>query len=182
MLLHPPRTGTAAAGWVTLAERLARRFPGRVALLIAPRYDGQDPVRFARLTRLAGRLGVPPVASALPMMHHGARRRLADVLTAIRLGCRVDVLGRRALANSESRLRSEAEMLRLFEGHEAAVHHSGTIAARLTFTLDQLRYDYPSETKGEETAPQRLARLAWAGLDWRYPAGAPEKVRAQMAA
>ena len=23
--------------------------------------------------------------------------------------------------------------------------------------------------------PQRLARLAWAGLDWRYPAGAPEK-------
>jgi error-prone DNA polymerase len=180
MLLHPPRTGAPAAGWVTLAERLARRFPGRVALLIAPRYDGQDPARFARLTRLAERLGVPPVASALPMMHHGARRRLADVLTAIRLGCRVDVLGRRALANSESRLRSEAEMLRLFEGHEAAVHHSGTIAARLTFTLDELRYDYPSETKGEETAPQRLARLAWAGLDWRYPAGAPEKVRAQM--
>jgi Xaa-Pro aminopeptidase len=54
-------------------------------------------------------------------MHHGARRRLADVLTAIRLGCRVDALGRRALANAETRLRSGAEMLRLFAGHEAAV-------------------------------------------------------------
>ena len=180
MLLHPAARDRAAGDWMALAQRLINRFPGQVSLLLAPRYDGQDRARFDRLARLADRLGIPTVASALPMMHHGARRRLADVLTAIRLGCRVDVLGRRALANAETRLRSEAEMLRLFAGHEPAVQRSGEIAARLTFTLDALRYEYPSETKDGETAAQRLARLAWAGLDWRYPAGAPDKVRAQM--
>ena len=183
MLLHPPAGDISPKGpddWTALALRLAQRFPGQVSLLMAPRYDGQDRARFDRLARLADRLGIPTVASALPMMHHGARRRLADVLTAIRLGCRVDALGRRALANAETRLRSEPEMLRLFAGHEGAVHRSGDIAARLSFTLDELRYVYPSETADGETAPQRLARLAWAGLDWRYPAGATDKVRAQM--
>ncbi|MCA3446394.1 MAG: error-prone DNA polymerase [Rhodobacter sp.] len=180
MLLHPAARDRAAGDWMALAQRLTNRFPGQVSLLMAPRYDGQDRARFDRLARLADRLGIPTVASALPMMHHGARRRLADVLTAIRLGCRVDALGRRALANAETRLRSGAEMLRLFAGHEAAVQRSGEIAARLTFTLDELRYDYPSETADGETAGQRLARLAWAGLDWRYPAGASDKVRAQM--
>ena len=180
MLLHPAARDGAAGDWAALAQRLINRFPGQVSLLLAPRYDGQDRARFDRLARLADRLGIPTVASALPMMHHGARRRLADVLTATRLGCRVDALGRRALANAETRLRSEAEMLRLFAGHEPAVQRSGEIAARLTFTLDALRYEYPSETKDGETAAQRLARLAWAGLDWRYPAGATDKVRAQM--
>ena len=180
MLLHPAARDRAAGDWAALAQRLINRFPGQVSLLLAPRYDGQDRARFDRLARLADRLGIPTVASALPMMHHGARRRLADVLTATRLGCRVDALGRRALANAETRLRSEAEMLRLFAGHEPAVQRSGEIAARLTFTLDALRYEYPSETKDGETAAQRLARLAWAGLDWRYPAGATDKVRAQM--
>ncbi len=33
---------------------------------------------------------------------------------------------------------------------------------------------------GDETAAGRLARLAQEGLQWRYPAGAPEKARAQM--
>jgi DNA-directed DNA polymerase III PolC len=184
MLLHPPALHRAADGaddgWTALALRLIGRCPGQVSLLMAPRYDGQDSARFDRLARLAERLAIATVASALPMMHHGARRRLADVLTAIRLGCRVDALGRRALANAETRLRPESQMLRLFAGHEAAVHRSGEIAARLTFTLDELRYDYPSETSDGETAAQRLARLAWGGLDWRYPAGAPDKVRAQM--
>jgi len=180
MLLHPAARDRAAGDWMALAQQLINRFPGQVSLLLAPRYDGQDRARFDRLARLADRLGIPTVASALPMMHHGARRRLADVLTAIRLGCRVDALGRRALANAETRLRSEAEMLRLFAGHEPAVQRSGEIAAGLTFTLDELRYVYPSESANGETAAQRLARLAWAGLDWRYPAGATDKVRAQM--
>jgi error-prone DNA polymerase len=189
MLLHPPLRGRVkpaqrlqggAGDWLPQAQRLVRRFPGQVTLLMAPRYDGQDAARFDRLARLAASLGVPTVASGLPMMHHGSRRRLADVLTAIRLGLRVEALGRRALAHAEARLRSEAEMLRLFRGHEAAVHRSTEIAARLCFTLDELRYEYPSEVADGESAAGRLARLARAGLDWRYPAGVPETARVQM--
>ncbi|MGB8814113.1 MAG: error-prone DNA polymerase, partial [Paracoccaceae bacterium] len=177
MLVHPaPRL----AGWRGMAEQLVQRFAGQVTLLMAPLYDGQDATRFARLARLAAGMGVATVASGLPMMHHGARRRLADVVTAIRLGVRVEELGRSAHVHAEQRLRSEAEMLRLFAGHEAAVHRSGEIAAGLGFSLDQLRYEYPSEITGSETAPERLARLTQAGLHWRYPAGIPAKAQAQV--
>jgi DNA polymerase-3 subunit alpha/error-prone DNA polymerase len=183
ILLHPPQAPTrmrGAGGWVSQAHRLTRRFPGQVALLMAPAYDGQDAGRFDRLAALAERVRIPAVASAAPRLHHGRRRRLADVLTAIRTGSRVDRLGRAALANAEQRLRSEAEMLRLFAGHEAAVHRSAEIAARCSFSLDELRYEYPSELQEGETAAARLTRLARAGLDWRYPAGAPERVRAML--
>ncbi|HLQ17738.1 MAG TPA: error-prone DNA polymerase, partial [Tabrizicola sp.] len=93
----------------------------------------------------------------------------------------VDKLGRKALPNNEGRLRSEAEMLRLFAGYEAAVHRAGEVAARAAFSLDELQYEYPSEVTGGETASERLARLAEAGLNWRYPEGVPDRVQAQMA-
>ena len=183
LLLHPlqQRRRSADKPWLASAESLIAAFPGQCHLLLAPRYDGQDLPRFTREERLARRLGVATVASAQPMMHHGARRKLADVLAAIRLGLRVEDLGQHAAPHAEQRLRSETEMLRLFRGHEAAVHRAGALAASLRFSLDELRYDYPSEVMGGETASGRLARLAEEGLAWRYPQGAPDKARAQMA-
>ena len=178
LLIHPATTG--GTGWGAQAERLIAAFPGQCHLLMAPRYDGQDMARFARLSRLAERLGIVTIASGAPMMHHGARRKLADVLTAIRLGVRVDALGHAASPHAERRLRSEAEMCRVFRGHEGAVERAGLLADSLRFSLDELRYEYPSEVTGGETAAGRLARLAWAGLDWRYPDGAPDRVRAQV--
>ena len=178
LLLHPD--DAPPAGWPERARKLVRRFPGQVGLLLAPAYDGQDAARFARLSALADRLGIPTVASGLPLMHHGRRRRLADVLTAIRTGTRVDALGRAALANAERRLRSEAEMLRLFPGREEAVHRTAEIAARLRFSLDELRYEYPSETQAGEPPPARLARLAQEGLARRYPEGIPPRVQGML--
>ncbi|MCU9849519.1 error-prone DNA polymerase [Defluviimonas sp. WL0024] len=187
LLLHPPpetltradRPGGGAGAWATRAERLTRRLGGdRLALLMAPSYDGADSARFDRLATLAHDLGLPTVASARPLMHQPARRRLADVLTAIRTGIRVDDLGRAALANAEQRLRPEAEMLRIFAGHADAVHRSGEIAGRLAFSLDELRYEYPSEVSDGEAPAARLARLTHEGLRWRYPNGTPDRVRA----
>jgi len=177
----PPDPITDETRWQSHARTLAVHFPGQVSLAMAPRYDGQDPERFRRLSALAARLGLPTVATGLPFLHHGSRRRLADVVTAIRLGTTVDKLGRRALPNNEGRLRSGGEMLRIFEGHEAAVARAGDIATRAVFSLDELHYEYPSENAKGETAGQRLARLAQAGLNWRYPEGASDRVQAQMA-
>ena len=184
-LIHPQgaQPGPAAMvqdDWFGDADRLARRFAGKCHLILAPHYDGQDQARFAEAGRLARRLGIATVASALPMMHHGARRKLGDVLTAIRLGVRIEKLGHHAAPHGEQRLRSEAEMLTLYKGHEAAVHRAGALARTLRFSLDALRYEYPSEVAAGETAAGRLARLARAGLKWRYPAGAPDKAQKQM--
>lgn len=158
-----------------------RRFPGQTHVLLGPRYDGQDTPRFDRIAALAETLGLPTVASAAPIMHHGRRRKLADVVTAIRQGCRVDELGTKALANGEQRLRSEAEMCYLLGPHADAVDRAAQLAETCQFDLGQLRYEYPSEITGTETAPQRLSRLAHEGLKWRYPHGAPDKVKKLLA-
>ncbi|WP_102109018.1 error-prone DNA polymerase [Oceaniglobus roseus] len=179
LLVHAPRE--ARKGWSAGVRNLLHRFPGAVSLILCPRYDGQDRRRFARLAAFAAELGIPTVASGVPLMHHGARRRLTDVLTAIRLGKRVDDLGRAALANAEQRLRGPREMARLFADHPEAMAETLRILDRCTFSLNELRYEYPSELTDGETAGERLSRLARAGLKWRYPAGVPDKVAAMLA-
>ncbi|GGF50280.1 error-prone DNA polymerase [Mameliella alba] len=178
ILLAPDRVG---AGWCGHVAALVRGQGARMHLALAPRYDGEDARRFDRLAALATELGLPTVATAAPVMHHGRRRRLADVLTAIRSGVRVDQLGRAALANGEQRLRSEGEMRRLLGPHAQAVDRAAALAARCAFDIASLRYEYPSEIAQGETAQARLARLAHEGLAWRYPQGAPEKVQKMLA-
>ena len=109
LLLHPPPALAALGGakrWLRAAKRLTSRFGTRMHLVMAPCYDGQDPARFAAFDRLAHRLGLPVLASAAPLMHHGRRRKLADVVTAVRLGSRVDALGQAALRKCSGCLRS----------------------------------------------------------------------------
>ena len=182
-LLHPPHALPLAGGadkWWRAAQQLTRRLGRQIYLLMSPCYDGQDQLRFDQIAAAAKTLGLKTIASAQPLMHHGRRRRLADVLTAIRTSTRVDQLGWAALANAEQRLRSEAEMLHLFKAHPDAVKRSGTLAHTLTFSLDELRYEYPAELSGSETPTERLRRLAYAGLNWRYPDGASQRVRAML--
>jgi error-prone DNA polymerase len=183
LLLWPQadRSKGGASGWRTQAQQLTRRFGGRIHLLMHPRYDGANSTYFSLLETESKQLDIPTLASAAPMIHHGARRKLADVLTAIRLRRKVDELGRDALANGEQRLRSEGEMLRIFKGHEGAVTRAYDLSEQLTFSLDELRYEYPSEGSEQETPTERLHRLAHEGLKWRYPAGASEKAKKMLA-
>ena len=179
LLLHPPKAQpvqTGAGEWWQKAQRLTRRFPENCYLLMTPLYDGHERARFDRLADVAQALNISTVATALPRMHHGRRRKLADVVTAIREGIKVDDLGKAALCNAEARLRSEAEMRSLFQGHEGAVDRTIEIAEALTFKLDHLKYEYPSEVAEGEAPADRLRRLTREGLQWRYPAGIPAKV------
>ena len=179
LLLHAP--DTPAPGWQRAAGRLVASLRPAMHLLMAPAYDGQDGARFAAARVLAESLGLPPVASARPIMHHGSRRRLTDILTCIREGLRVEDLGTAAQANAEQRLRGEGDVRRIFRGHEDAVDRAGDIAAGLSFDIRSLRYEYPSEITGGESAADRLRRLAQAGLNWRYPQGIPDRAQTQLA-
>ena len=184
LVLHPPQEillPSGARAWLPQAELVTRRLKDQIHLMMAPCYDGQDQIRFKKTAALAEQLGLDILASARPVMHHSKRRRLADVLTAIRTGTRVDRLGRAALANAEQRLRSESEMRRIFHTFPQAVDRSYKLAQIITFSLDELRYEYPSEISVKETPQDRLSRLAYAGLNWRYPYGATDKVRAMLA-
>ena len=183
LVLHPPQALTDPGGagdWLPRAQRLTRRFAPKMVLALAPAYDGQDEARLTTQALLAERLSLATVVSARPVMHHGRRRKLADVVTAIRTGRRVDALGRDALANGERRLRSESDLRRILGPHADALDRTVQLAQGLTFSLDELRYEYPSEISAGETPSARLARLAHAGLAWRYPHGAPDRVRQML--
>ena len=146
LLLHPPQ-GRVARDWRAVAHALAARLPD-LHLVAAPRYDGQDRPRFDRLAaagggprRSARRLGRAADAPRRPP----PPRRRADLHPQ---GVRIDAIGRAALANAERRLRSEAEMLRLFAGHEAAVRRAGEIAGQLRLLARRAALRIPARDLG----------------------------------
>ena len=157
-------------------RRIASRFAGQCFLGAAPVYDGQDQERLDRLAEIAQAAGLPLVAVGDVLMHRSNRRPLADVLTCLREGCTIDNIGDRRLANGEHRLKSGAELARIFHRYPAALRRTVEIADRCAFSLDQLRYQYPDEARDGEPAQARLERLAREGLAWRYPGGAPPKI------
>ena len=119
--------------------------------------------------------GLPLVACGGVQMHRRERKALHDVLTAIREGLPLAELGTRVLANAERCLRPIARLARLYPPE--LLLHSIEIAARCTFSLDELRYEYPRELVPEgETAAGWLRQLTFDGLGERYPEGTPEPV------
>ncbi len=162
-------------------QEWAAAFPGAVYLAGSHRYQGDDSRRLERLAHLAEACGTPLVATNDVLMHVPTRRALADVLTCIREKCTIDDAGYRLLKNAERHLKPAADMARLFRGHPDALCRTLEIAARCTFSLDELRYEYPDEITSEGRTPQQeLEHLTWKGAAERYPAGVPEKVAAQL--
>ncbi|CAN0313485.1 unnamed protein product, partial [Discosporangium mesarthrocarpum] len=144
-------------------------------------YRGDDARRLARLAQLAAAHDTPLVATNDVHYHRSERRVLADVLTCIREHCTVDTAGYRLAANAERHLKSAREMTRLFHKHPDAVARTVEIAGRCSFTLDELRYEYPVDPVPDGRTPdQELARLARAGAVRRYPDGVPTAVTEQI--
>lgn len=170
----------AAPDMETLLAALYEAFGENVYLGLAPRYDGADAARFAARATLAGRIGVPTVALGDALMHEGRRIRLADILSCIREKRTIDRLGRLAQPNAERRLKSEFEMRRLFRAHPDALVATAEITAACTFSLDELRYEYPDEVTDGLMPDERLRRLTEDGLCRRYPDGVPLKVRSMV--
>src|SRR6266446_7429556 len=127
-------------------------------------YRGDDRRRLARLDRIAASANVPLLATNEVLYHHPARRPLQDVLTCIREKTTIDVVGRRLEANAERHLKPAQEMARLFRDHPNAIAETMRFAALITFSLDQLKYQYPDEPVPlDKTAQQHLEDLTWAG-------------------
>ncbi len=150
-------------------------FPGRAWIAVELLLDGHDTARLAELRALGAAAGLPLVATGGVQMHARGRRALHDVLTAIRLGTTVQTAGLALCANGEHHLRPRARLAALYPAELLAA--TQRIAACCTFSLDELRYEYPEELVPPGQTPSgHLRRLTAAGLKRRWPAGAPAKV------
>ena len=107
---------------------------------------------------------------------------LHDVLTAIRHGTTVSAAeGALLFPNAEQHLRPLAEIRELFAAAPDAIARTVEIAERCQFSLDELRYEYPTELAPKGQTPLAyLTQLTWRGAAERYLGGVPEKVRRQI--
>jgi DNA-directed DNA polymerase III PolC len=151
-------------------------FPGRVRVAVELLRDGEHGARLAALTRIGAECGVPLIASGDVHMHLRARRRLQDALTAIRLNAPIAQVGSRLYANGERYLRERTRLRRLYPPELLAA--TVALAQECHFSLDELRYEYPSElVPAGETPSSYLRRLTEEGARWRWPDGVPAAER-----
>ena len=143
--------------------------------------SGRDHRRLAGLAALAADLSVPLLATNRPLYAEPGDRQLHDVMTCIREGTTIAAAGRLLAANAERHIKGPDEMARLFRDCPQAIAASGDILARIAFSLDDLRYEYPHDPvpPGWE-AQDWLEHLVEEAARERWPEGIPAKARAMM--
>ena len=157
-------------------------FDDRLWALAEVALGGDDDDRLREFGRVARLAGVPVAAAGDVRYHERARLALADVLTAVRLGSTVDAIRGELLANGERHLHERRRIAERFATLPGALERTVEIAGRCTFSLDELKYEYPeADVPAGRTAREHLAHLAWKGAAQRYPDGIPEKVRELVA-
>jgi error-prone DNA polymerase len=178
IVLPPPRLDDRFA---PLLAHLSDTAPRHVWLGAAVRFDGGDHRRLQQLSALAGAARVPLLAVGDVLYHEPGRRALQDVLTCIRAHTTIEAAGRRLAANAERHLKSPAGMAALFAALPDAIAETIAFLSHITFSLDDLRYEYPDESHAGYANPQAaLAALTAQGAATRYPDGVPAAVQATI--
>jgi len=171
----------ATGGSAQLLARLREAAPRHVRLAASMLYRGRDRSRLARMKELARTANVPLLAINDVICHHPDRRPLADVLACIREKITIDRVGRKLAVNAERHLKSPLEMARLFRDAPEAIEETIRLSDALSFSLDELRYEYPDETiEGFDNAQDALTHLTYQGAGRRYPQGLPDQVRTNL--
>ena len=160
-------------------QQLARLCRDRVWVGIA-RLLGNDEVRrFRQRWHLAQKLDLPMVACGDVQMHCASRKRLHDVLTALRHNTSVDRLGSRRLINSQQHLRSLDKLLPLYP--PSLIGETLRITQRCNFSLDELRYEYPEEViPSGYSANSYLREQVALGAAQRWPEVVPESIQERI--
>ncbi|MBK7904266.1 MAG: error-prone DNA polymerase [Proteobacteria bacterium] len=158
------------------ARWLARLFPGQLWIAVELLTTGRDRRRLEQLQDLGRELELPLVAAGDAHMHSRGRRALQDVLTATRIGTTVERAGLALFQNGERHLRP---IQRIAELHPPELLAAAVeIASRCTFSLEELRYEYPREIVPEDYTPAAwLRRLTEEGASHRWPEGVPAPTR-----
>ncbi|MFF9562413.1 error-prone DNA polymerase [Leifsonia sp. NPDC014704] len=122
------------------------------------------------LTRIAGRLGLPTVATNNVHYASPAQYPLATAVAAVRARRSLDELDGWLPAAGAAHLRSGAEMARRFARYPGAVERTVEIADDLSFRLRSARPRLPKQDVPEGHTPMSwLRELTWRGAAERYP-------------
>jgi len=161
------------------ARWLLRHFSGRCWVGVELLRASGDARWLQRLQHLSEQTALPLVACGDVHMHRRSRKALQDVMTATRLGKTVADCGMDLQPNAEAHLRSRLRLAQLYPVE--LMRQTVVIAERCTFSLDELRYQYPDEVVPAGSSPRgHLRRLTYQGMNKRWPDGTPRKWRKRI--
>jgi len=150
------------------AKWLKTWFGDRAAIAVERLMRPGEPRLVEIVRRVAEYVDLPIVAAGDVLMHTRSRKPLQDTLTATRMKIPVAQCGAALQGNAEQHLRSPLRIARLVEPEWMA--NACAFAARCTFSLDELRYEYPKELVPEgETPTTYLRKLTLAKFPDRFP-------------
>ncbi|WP_293000673.1 error-prone DNA polymerase [Nevskia sp.] len=155
---------------------IATIFGDRAWIAVELHRNGDDRARLNRLQSLGRHLNLRCTAAGDVHMHVREARALQDTVTAIRHGLALEDCGARLFPNGERHLRPIAELRSLYP--DALLAEAAAIAARCTFTMAGLNYEYPHElVPAGETRASWLRVLTEQGVRERWPEGESAAVR-----
>ncbi|MFM0158349.1 error-prone DNA polymerase [Paraburkholderia sediminicola] len=160
-------------------EWLDDTFAGRAWVGLVMHQRAMDDIHRGAVEFVARSQDVPVVALGNVVMHVRSRKPLQDTMTAIRVGRPVHECGYDLAPNAEQHLRSRLRLANLYP--DEALAATVDIACRCTFSLDELRYEYPDELVPVGfTSAAYLRQETYIGAQRRFPSGIPHKVREQV--
>jgi error-prone DNA polymerase len=178
VLFVPHRTLGEAFDIDALCARLMQcrqLYASALWLAVELHHSLDDDLWLATLREAGERCGVPLVAAGDVHMHVRSRKRLQDVITAVRLGKTVEQCGYELQANAEKHLRPRLRLAEIYPPE--LLEATRVVAHRCNFDLKEIQYNYPQETVPKGLTPTAgLRKLTMEGARIRYPEGVPMKV------
>jgi error-prone DNA polymerase len=179
VVLVSPDRESSDAQLMRVARWLLARFMGRCWLAVEMQRVLDDEMWLYRLREVSARTAIALVASGDVRMHVRSRKPLHDVMTATRVGRPLTDCGLDLQLNSEQHMRSRLLLAQRFADDLLA--QTLQVAERCTFSLDELRYQYPDEVVPQGQTPSSyLRQLTYEGAGRRWPEGVPAKIQAQI--
>jgi error-prone DNA polymerase len=181
-ILLPTYPGHEAADLDRLhsqARWLAGLFPGRAWLGLTLLHRAFDDAHRATVEEVAWQHQLPITALGHVVMHVRSRKPLQDTMTAIRLCKPVAGCGYSLSQNAEQHLRARLRLANIYS--REALAETLRIAGLCSFSLDELRYEYPNEVvPAGQNAASYLRSETYIGAHRRFREGIPAKVQAQV--
>jgi error-prone DNA polymerase len=107
-------------------------------------------------------------------------REVLDVFTCIRKYTHLDAAGKLLTQNAERHLKSDREMRAIFADLPEAIDNTSRLAERLTFSLENLGYEFPEfPVPSGHSMDSFLRTIVWFGAQQRY-AAISAKVKRQL--
>ncbi|GIU18524.1 error-prone DNA polymerase [Shewanella sp. MBTL60-007] len=163
---------------LVIGRKISDVFQERCYLLMERNLLAGEALKIEIWRHLAKQLNIECVAAGNVRMHTQSRQKLLDVLSCIRYGTELQQAGSRLLANAETALKPIEATIKRYP--KSWIDNTLTIANRCSFSLDELKYEYPSEVVPSHlSASEYLAEEVYRGALWRFGKEIPTKVKAQ---